>query len=73
MPEAFRGRPDAFVLRGSAIIGPDGAILAGPVLDEETILLADLDLSRVAAESLTLDVTGHYQRPDIFELRLKRG
>lgn len=73
-PEAFRGRPDALVLRGgSAIIGPDGAILAGPVLDEETILLADLDLSRVAAESLTLDVTGHYQRPDLFELRLKRG
>ena len=71
-PEAFRGRPDALVLRGgSAIIAPDGALLAGPVWDEEQILTADLDLSQIAAESLTLDVTGHYQRPDIFELRVK--
>lgn len=24
-------------------------------------------------ESLTLDVTGHYQRPDILELRVESG
>lgn len=71
-PEVFRGRPDALVLSGgSAIIAPDGSLLAGPLLDEEAILVADLDLSRVAAESLTLDVTGHYNRPDVFELRFK--
>lgn len=71
-PEAFRGKPDALVLRGgSAIIAPDGSLLAGPVWDEETVLGAELDLSRIAAESLTLDVTGHYHRPDIFDLKLK--
>lgn len=71
-PEAFRGRPDALVLRGgSAIIAPDGSLLAGPVWDKESVLIADLDLSLIAAESLTLDVTGHYHRPDIFELRVK--
>jgi predicted amidohydrolase len=71
-PAAYRGRPDALVLRGgSAIIGPDGLLLAGPVLDEEAILTADLDLGRIAAESLTLDVTGHYHRPDVFDLRVK--
>jgi nitrilase len=64
--------PDAFVLNGgSAIIAPDGSLLAGPVFGEETILTADLDLSRIAEESLTLDVTGHYYRPDLFELKLK--
>ena len=64
--------PDALVLNGgSAIIGPDGSVLAGPVFQEETILTADLDLSRIAEESLTLDVTGHYYRPDLFELKLK--
>jgi nitrilase len=57
--------PDATVLRGgSAIIGPDGRYLAGPVYDEPTILLADLDLGRVREESMTLDVSGHYSRPD---------
>ncbi len=71
-PEAFRGRPDALVLQGgSAIIAPDGSLLAGPIWNEEAVLTADLDLSFIAAESLTLDVTGHYHRPDIFELRVK--
>lgn len=65
--ESLKENPDSFALRGgSAIIAPDGAVIAGPVYDEETILVADLDLSRIAEECLTLDVTGHYFRPDIF-------
>jgi predicted amidohydrolase len=64
--------PGSFVLNGgSAIIAPDGSLLAGPVFDEEVILTADLDLSRIAEESLALDVTGHYSRPDVFEFKLK--
>jgi nitrilase len=70
--EALKGNPDAFVLNGgSAIIAPDGSILAGPVFNEETILTAELDLSRIAEESLVLDVAGHYARPDIFDLKIK--
>ncbi|MGH7655216.1 MAG: carbon-nitrogen hydrolase family protein [Gemmatimonadaceae bacterium] len=62
---------DQWVLRGgSAIIGPDGGYLAGPVYDEATILVADLDLGRVQEERLTLDVTGHYSRADVFEFRI---
>ncbi|HYV06971.1 MAG TPA: carbon-nitrogen hydrolase family protein [Blastocatellia bacterium] len=65
--------PDSPVLNGgSAIIAPDGSLLAGPIFGEETILTADLDLSRIAEESLALDVTGHYYRPDLFEVKLKR-
>lgn len=64
--------PHSFVLNGgSAIIAPDGSVLAGPVFDEEVILTADVDLSRIVEESLALDVTGHYSRPDIFELKLR--
>jgi predicted amidohydrolase len=62
---------DQWVLRGgSAVIGPDGAYLAGPVYDEPALLVADLDLSRVAEERFTLDVAGHYARPDLFEFRV---
>jgi nitrilase len=65
-------KPDSFVLNGgSAIIAPDGSLLAGPVFDEEVILTAELDLSRIAEESMVLDVTGHYSRPDIFDFKLK--
>ncbi|HUF68014.1 MAG TPA: carbon-nitrogen hydrolase family protein [Longimicrobiales bacterium] len=61
--------PDAWVVRGgSAIIGPDGAVVAGPVYDEPTLLLVDLDLDRVREESMALDVAGHYDRPDCFRL-----
>jgi len=70
--DALKLRPDSFILNGgSAIIGPDGSLLAGPVFDDETILTAGLDLSRIPEESLALDVTGHYSRPDIFEVKLK--
>jgi len=70
--EQFKENADALVLRGgSAIIAPDGMVLAGPVYDEEAIVTAELDLARIKEESLTLDVTGHYSRPDIFEVRRK--
>jgi len=70
--ESLAGRPEALVLNGgSAIIGPDGSLLAGPLRDEEAILTAELDLGRISEESLTLDVTGHYHRPDIFDVRMK--
>jgi predicted amidohydrolase len=66
--------PDQWVLAGgSAIIGPDGEYLAGPVYDEPAVLLGDLDLSRVREESMTLDVAGHYGRPDCLELRVNRA
>lgn len=69
--EQVRSDPDQLLLRGgSAIIGPQGDLLAGPSLDQETILIADIDFSAIPRENLTLDVTGHYARPDIFAARL---
>ncbi len=62
--------PDQWVLRGgSAIIGPDGAYVAGPVYDEPAIVIADLDLRRSTAERMTLDVSGHYHRAEMFDFR----
>ena len=55
---------------GSAIIAPDGRYLAGPVFDEEAILYATLDLQEIEKESMTMDVSGHYSRPDVFQLKV---
>lgn len=56
---SIRSQPDQVLLRGgSAIIGPQGDLLAGPILDEETMLIAEIDFSAITRESLTLDVTG---------------
>ncbi|MCY3945109.1 MAG: carbon-nitrogen hydrolase family protein [Anaerolineaceae bacterium] len=66
--------PNDLLLRGgSAIYGPDGVALAGPSFDEETILHAHLDLRQIARESMTLDVSGHYARPDVFSLTVNRS
>ncbi|NDJ74861.1 MAG: carbon-nitrogen hydrolase family protein [Chloroflexi bacterium] len=53
---------------GSAIIGPDGMLLAGPSGAQEELLVAEIDPGRVAEELMALDVCGHYARPDVFSL-----
>jgi predicted amidohydrolase len=68
-PERVSG-PDQWILRGgSAIIGPDGRYIAEPIYDEPAIVTAELDLRRASEESMTLDVTGHYHRPELFDFR----
>jgi nitrilase len=55
---------------GSAIIGPLGQILAGPLYNEDAILTAEIDLGEIARSKYDLDVVGHYARPDIFQLHV---
>src|SRR5277367_3943696 len=58
---------DKWVERGgSAIIAPDASYIVEPICDREELILADLDLTMIDRESMALDVTGHYSRPDIF-------
>jgi nitrilase len=64
---------DAWVNPGdSAVIGPDGKTIAGPLRQEVGVVYADIDLSAVGVARRSLDVAGHYSRPDIFELRVNR-
>jgi nitrilase len=57
---------------GSAIVDPDGKILAGPAMEEETILYADVHPDQLTGPRWQLDVAGHYARPDVFQLRVNR-
>ena len=65
--------PEVLGTGGSAIVGPDGEFLAGPLWNKEGILIADLDLNRIPQERQLLDVTGHYARPDVLGLRFNRS
>jgi nitrilase len=56
----------------SVVVAPDGKVVAGPLHEEHGILYADCDPARSAAAKRTLDVTGHYGRPDIFRLEIDR-
>jgi len=65
--------PDFIVSHGgSCIVDPTGNLLAGPVYDREAILSARIDLDAVIRARHMFDVTGHYARPDIFQLHVDR-
>jgi nitrilase len=76
------GYPDDFPLKrllegqdvigrgGSAILGPDGSYLAGPLYDEEGILYAELEPARLDEQRQRFDPVGHYHRPDVLRLEV---
>jgi nitrilase len=67
--DAIYGGDEDWLSRGNTtIVGPDGEILAGPLIGEEGIVYADLDLDAARASRRMFDPTGHYSRPDVFQL-----
>ncbi len=52
----------------TAIAGPDGQLLAGPVTEREEILYAEIDSAAIQAARREFDPVGHYARPDVFRL-----
>jgi nitrilase len=61
-------QPEVMCRGGSAIVSPQGELIAGPLFDREGILYADLDLGEVVRAKYDFDAAGHYARPDVFQL-----
>jgi nitrilase len=63
--------PDTPLMRGgSLIVNPLGEVLAGPLVGEEGLVSAAIDLDDLARARYDLDVVGHYARPDVFSLHV---
>jgi nitrilase len=62
------GDESVFYDGGSCIAGPDGTWIAEPVMNEETLVMAEIDLQRVYEERQNFDPAGHYSRPDVLKL-----
>ena len=54
----------------SGFIGPNGAAIGTPLIDEEGIVYADIDLEKCIQPKQMHDILGHYNRFDIFDLRV---
>ncbi|MDZ4717321.1 MAG: carbon-nitrogen hydrolase family protein [Roseiflexaceae bacterium] len=68
--DELANQPEIMCRGGSVIISPLGEVLAGPLYDQEGTLCADLDLAQIAQSKFDFDVTGHYARPDVFQLMI---
>jgi nitrilase len=55
----------------SVVVAPGGGVVAGPLRNAHGILYAELDPDGVKNARRTLDVAGHYARPDLFQLQVR--
>jgi nitrilase len=61
--------PDLPLMHGNSIIvNPYGEILAGPLKDEEGLVVSTIDTDELVKARYDFDVAGHYSRPDVFTL-----
>ena len=78
IPAAFPERdslfqPDEWINPGDAIVvKPFGGVVAGPLHQEKGILYATIDSETARASRKSLDVSGHYGRPELFHLEVDR-
>jgi len=57
----------------SAIVDPDGKLIAGPCHARQELIYAEVDPEKVTGPRWQLDVAGHYSRPDVFRLEVNRA
>jgi nitrilase len=68
----FQSADEQINVGNSCLIEPGGNIISGPCSGEPTILYADVDRQKVASSRRSLDVAGHYNRPDVFQFDVNR-
>jgi nitrilase len=66
--------PDDWMSNGDAVLfQPFGGAVAGPMTKEKGILYGEYDLGQVIDGRRSMDIAGHYSRPDIFQLTVDKN
>lgn len=74
LPDHLKNNPNKFLLNGgSSVIAPNNAYILEPQYDQEALIFVSIEnWEEVLKERITLDVSGHYARPDVFEFGVNR-
>lgn len=68
----LKAADDVMANGGSCVAAPNGDWLLAPQAGEESLYVVELDHQRVLEERHSLDVAGHYARPDVIRLTVNR-
>lgn len=74
LPAELAARPDHYLLNGgSTIIAPDTSYVLAPQYERDELIFHEItDLNATQRGRIRLDVSGHYQRSDVFELKINK-
>lgn len=65
---------DEWINRGGAMaVDPSGSVVAGPLMEKKEILYVEVDAEASQKARRSLDVAGHYARPDTFSFEVNRN
>jgi len=78
LEEDFPGRATLFEEKewindgNSVVVKPTGQVVAGPLNRDKGLLFSEIDQEEARSARRSLDVSGHYARPDLFSFSVDR-
>ncbi|CAD5214434.1 unnamed protein product [Bursaphelenchus okinawaensis] len=66
------GSANVLIRGGSCVVSPLGKVLVQPVFNKAVVHVVDLDMDEIIRGKFDLDTVGHYNRPDVFQLTVKK-
>jgi nitrilase len=68
----LKNAPDVLADGGSCLAAPDGTWVIEPIVGVEMVKTATIHIHDVRKERHNFDPSGHYSRPDVFQLNVNR-